>query len=260
MGYQYLQVQSENFISTVTISREKALNALNADLLKEIQQCFGEISKNGDVRAVILTGAGDRAFVAGADIAAMSSMTPVGALEFGKLGHSAMDAVDHCPKPVIAAVNGFCLGGGLELALACDFIYASERAKLGLPEVGLGLFPGWGGTQRLARLIGKGRAKEMIFSAKILSAEEAFRFGIANKICKPEELLAEVRLVAGEIAKKGPLAVTLAKKVIHEGFDLSLAEGLSQERNSFPKCFETSDLKEGLAAFLEKRPARFQGR
>ncbi|MDO8461615.1 MAG: enoyl-CoA hydratase-related protein [Deltaproteobacteria bacterium] len=260
MSYQNLIIQNKNSIAQVTINREKALNALNADLLKEIRDCFSELSQNREVRVVIITGAGDKAFVAGADIAAMSQMNASQAKEFGGLGHQAMDAIDHCAKPVIAAVNGFCLGGGMELALSCDFIYASEKAKLGLPEVNLGLFPGWGGTQRLARLIGKGRAKEIIFSAKVLTAQEAFTFGIVNKVCPPESLLSDVKTVAAEICKKGPVAVSLAKQSINKGFDLELAEGLRQEREAFPRCFETEDLKEGLKAFLEKRPAKFEGR
>lgn len=260
MSYQNLILQKEGPIATVSVNREKAMNALNADVLKEIKECFTALSSDSEVRAIILTGAGEKAFVAGADIAAMSQMTEAQAQEFGKIGHAAMDAVDTCPKPIIAAVNGFCLGGGLELALACDFIYASEKAKLGLPEVNLGLFPGWGGTQRLARLVGKGVAKELIFSARIIGAQEAKDFGIVNKICAPENLLNEVKAVAAEICKKGPVAVRMAKKVIHEGFDKPLADGLAQERETFPKCFNTQDLKEGLSAFLEKRSANFQGK
>jgi enoyl-CoA hydratase len=260
MAYQFLLVDKSEFIATVTINREKALNALNPDVLKEIRECFGELSEDREIRVVIITGAGDKAFIAGADISAMSKMGEAEALEFGKLGHAAMNAIDHCRKPVIAVVNGFCLGGGLELALACDFIYASEKAKLGLPEVNLGLFPGWGGSQRLPRLIGKGRAKEVILSARLLSAQEAYEFGIVNKVCKPEELLSMVKATATEIAKKGPLAIEMAKKVINDGFDLPLPQGLSLEQNTFPKCFSTEDQKEGIAAFLEKRPANFKGK
>jgi len=260
MSYQNLILKKENGVATVAVNREKALNALNADVLREIRDVFNQLSDDGEVRVVVLTGSGDKAFVAGADIAAMSQMGPAEAMEFGRLGHAAMNAIDQCRKPVIAAVNGFCLGGGMELALACDFIYVSEKAKLGLPEVNLGLFPGWGGTQRLSRLIGKNRAKEMIFSAKIISAQEAYEIGIANKICKPEELLSSVSATASEIAKKGPVAVEMAKKVINHGFDLPLPQGLKQEGETFPECFKTEDLKEGLAAFLEKRPANFKGK
>jgi enoyl-CoA hydratase len=260
MSFQFLLVDTKDSIATVTINREKALNALNPDVLKDIQACFTQLSSDGGVRAVVVTGAGEKAFIAGADIAAMSTMSEADAMEFGKLGHAAMNAVDHCQKPVIAAVNGFCLGGGMELALACDFIYASEKAKLGLPETNLGLFPGWGGTQRLARLVGKGIAKELIFTARVIGAPEAKDFGIVNKLCKPEELLNDARATAAEIAKKGPVAVRMAKQVINEGFDLSLPQGLEKEKSTFPKCFSTEDLKEGLAAFLEKRPAQFKGK
>lgn len=260
MSYQNIVLQIQDGVATVTINRERAMNALNSDVLKELRQAVTELGANQEVRVVIVTGAGEKAFVAGADIAAMSKMSPADALEFGKLGHATMNAIDQCKKPVIAAVNGFCLGGGLELALSCDFIYASEKAKLGLPEVNLGLFPGWGGTQRLSRLIGKNRAKEFIFNARILSAAEAFAFGIVNKLCKLEELMNDVRAVATEIGKKGPLAVGFAKQVINEGYDLPLFDGLDKELTTFPKCFETEDLKEGLAAFLEKRPANFKGK
>ncbi len=259
MANQYVLLEKSESIAKVTVNRENALNALNPDVLKEIRDTFTSLSEDREVRAVIITGAGDKAFIAGADIAAMSQMGEAEAMEFGKLGHSAMNAVDHCKKPVIAAVNGFCLGGGLELALSCDFIYASEKARLGLPEVSLGLFPGWGGTQRLSRLIGKGRAKEVIFTARLLSAQEALACGILNKICKPEELMNDVQTTAKEIAKKGPLAVEKAKRLINEGLELPLAEGLARERETFPTCFKTQDLKEGLAAFIEKRPANFKG-
>ncbi|MBI4373369.1 MAG: enoyl-CoA hydratase/isomerase family protein [Deltaproteobacteria bacterium] len=260
MNYQNLKLEKQNRVATVWLSREKALNALNADLLKELKNGFETLSEDREVWAVILTGAGEKAFVAGADIAAMSQMSPDQASEFGRLGHEVMSAVENCKKPVIAAVNGFCLGGGLELALSCDFIYASERAKLGLPEVGLGLFPGWGGTQRLTRLLGKNRAKEIIFTGRMLSAQEAFQFGVVNRVCKPEELMNEVRAAAAEICKKGPVAVSLAKKLMNEACNTSLVDGLANERKTFPECFKTEDTKEGLAAFLEKRAANFKGK
>ncbi len=260
MDYQFLKLEKADFIATVTVSREKAMNALNPDVLKEITRCFQGLSEDREVRSVILTGAGDKAFVAGADIAAMSTMTPEQAAEFGKLGHEAMSAVENCKRPVIAAVNGFCLGGGMELALSCDFVYASERAKLGLPEVGLGLFPGWGGTQRLTRLVGKDRAKEVILTGRVLSAQEALQFGIVNRVCAPENLMNEARATAAEIAKKGPMAVSLAKKLINNACNTTLEEGLKEERSSFPECFKTEDVREGLKAFLEKRPVQFKGR
>lgn len=260
VDYQFLWLERKDAVVTVTIVREKALNALNPEVLREITACFQGLSEDREVRAVILTGAGDKAFVAGADIAAMSRMTPAEAAEFGKLGHDAMGTVENCKKPIVATVNGFCLGGGLELALSCDFIYASDRAKIGLPEVGLGLFPGWGGTQRLTRLLGKNRAKEVILTGRIFSAEEAYAFGIINRVCKHEDLLKEARATAEEMAKKGPLAVSLAKGLINEACNSTLVEGLRRERETFPECFKSEDVKEGFAAFLEKRPPRFHGR
>lgn len=259
MGYEFLKVEEADQVAQVVINREKFLNALNAQVLQEIRECFTGLSTQDGIRAVVVTGAGDKAFVAGADIAAMGRMSPSEAGKFGALGHGAMNAIDECRKPVIAAVNGFCLGGGLELAIACDFIYVSEKAKLGLPEVGLGLYPGWGGTQRLSRLIGPGRAKELVFTGRILSAQEAIVWGIANRICNPEDLLSQALTTAREIGKKGPLAVQMAKQVIREGLDLPLAQGLEQEKANFPRCFETEDLREGLTAFLEKRPPSFKG-
>ncbi len=260
MSYQFIRCEKSDFVATVTVNREKALNALNADVLKELKACFDAISEDPEVRVAIITGAGDKAFIAGADIAAMHRMSVAEASEFGKLGHATMNSIDRCRKPVIAAVNGFCLGGGLELALSCDFIYASEKAKLGLPEVGLGLYPGFGGTQRLGRLVGKNIAREVIFTARILSAQEGLDLGVVNRLCKPEELMAAAKATAAEIAKKGPVAVQAAKKVIHDGFDRSLKEGLQLELEDFPKLFSSEDMKEGLGAFLEKRQAVFKGR
>ena len=255
-----LVVQEEDCLATVAISREKALNALSAELLRELKEVFEKLSRTESVRAVIVTGTGPKAFVAGADIAALRGIGPKEAADFANLGHSAMNAIDHCSKPVIAAVNGFCLGGGLELALACDFIYASESAKLGLPEVGLGLFPGWGGTQRLVRLIGKGRAKELILTGRILTAAEAERWGIVNRLCPAEQLITLAKETAREIAVKAPLAVMMANETMDGGMERTLAEGLKLEKETFSRCFETEDVKEGIAAFLEKRKPVFKGR
>jgi len=257
---EFIKVENKEGIANVTVTREKALNALNAEVLKELRQTFSELSGNPEVRSVIITGAGDKAFIAGADIAAMSKMTVSEAAAFAELGHETMNTIAACSQPVIAAVNGFCLGGGLELALSCDFIYASEKAKLGLPEVGLGLYPGFGGTQRLSRIVGPAKAKELIFSARMLSAEQAAAWGIVNKVCAPESLLEEAQKCAAEINTKGPVAISLAKKVINQGHNESLTVGLELEKGSFARCFDTEDLKEGLAAFLEKRAADFKGK
>jgi enoyl-CoA hydratase len=259
MQYKNLLLETRDGILTVKINRPKALNALNPELLVELKEVFQNIPQNPEVKSVIITGEGEKAFIAGADIAAMKEMTALQAKEFCGLGHEVMRLIETCPRPVIAAVNGFCLGGGLELALSCDFIYASETAKLGLPEVNLGLFPGFGGTQRLSRLVGKNLAKELIFTAKTLGAQEAFSYGMVNKVCPQTELISSVETTAKEIMQKGPIAIELAKKVINEGTDLDIASGLAMERNTFPIIFATEDKSEGVGAFLEKRKPNFSG-
>lgn len=260
MTYETLQTTLSDGILTLQINRPKALNALNDQVLRELLKCFRDIRRGGETKAVIITGAGDKAFVAGADIAVMKEMTAVDATHFVELGHKCMHAIESCDVPVVAAVNGFALGGGLELALACDFIYASKNAKMGLPEVNLGIFPGFGGTQRLSRLIGKNQAKELVFTASILSADQALALGIVNKVFEPAELLPEVTKTLKIILQKGPVAVSLAKKVITEGCDLSLEAGLKLEERTFPLTFATEDKTEGVAAFLEKRQAAFTGK
>lgn len=260
MTYENLLVTEVEGILTITINRPKALNALNESVLTELLKCFRDIRRDSGTRAVILTGAGDKAFVAGADIAAMQTMTALDARHFCELGHRTMRAVETCHVPVVAAVNGFALGGGLELALSCDFIYASSNAKLGLPEVNLGLFPGFGGTQRLARAVGRNRAKELVYTARIISADEGFQMGLINKVVAPELLIAEVQKTLKGILKKGPVAVSLAKKVMNEGTDLPLASGLALEESTFPVIFATDDRLEGVKAFLEKREAKFTGK
>lgn len=261
MTFETLTLEVKDRIATVSVNRPKALNAINRQVLEELILAFSEIRKLGrEVGGVIVTGAGDKAFVAGADIATMKDMTALDAEEFTKLGHCTMRVIETCDVPVIAAVNGFALGGGMELALACDFIYASKNAKLGLPEVNLGLFPGFGGTQRLARLIGRARAKEMVYSADIISADQAFALGVVNKVCDQDKLLDEVRATLSKIMSKAPIAVQLAKKCINEGTDLPLASGLAFEQTQFSLTFATDDRHEGVAAFLEKRPANFKGK
>lgn len=260
MTFETLLFHVENRIATITINRPKALNALNAEVLAELLKCFRDIRRNPDIGAVVITGAGDKAFVAGADIGAMQNMSALEAEHFCETGHRTMRGVETCEVPVVAAVNGFCLGGGLELALSADFIYASKNAKMGLPEVNLGLFPGFGGTQRLSRIVGRNRAKEMIYTAGIFSAEEALNIGLVNKVCEPADLLSEATKTLQTILKKGPVAVRLAKKVINEGGDLPLASGLKFEESTFPLTFATEDQKEGVKAFLEKREARFTGK
>jgi enoyl-CoA hydratase len=197
--------------------------------------------------------------VAGADIAEMKAMNPAEALIFSRLGHDVLGVIEGLGKPVIAAVNGFALGGGLEIALACDFIYASEKAKLGVPEVTLGIFPGFGGTQRLPRLIGKGRAKELIFTGRMIDAAEAYDIGIVNKVFPPDKLMEEVFKTARAIAQNGPVAVTLAKGAVNAGYDQGREEGEALEMTAWGNAFATADQKEGMGAFLEKRKPQFKG-
>lgn len=260
MTYETLAVEIADGIATVRVNRPKALNALNAQVLTDLIQLAHEVNASEEIKVVILTGMGEKAFVAGADISNMKEMTALDAKKFCELGHHAMHMIETIRQPVIAAVNGFCLGGGMELALSCDFIYASDNAKMGLPEVNLGIFPGFGGTQRLARLIGRNRAKELIYTARMLNAEEAMAFDIVNKVLTPDDLMEEARNTAREIMSKGPIAVSLAKQVINQGSDLDLTSGLILERNTFPLVFATEDQKEGVNAFLEKRKANFKGK
>jgi enoyl-CoA hydratase len=247
----FIKLETSDGIATITIDRQKQLNAVNAQLLGELHEAIKQLSA---VRALIITGAGEKSFVAGADIAELVE----GKLKAGA-GHEVMDAIDALPFPVIAAVNGFALGGGCELALACDFIYASEKAKLGLPEVTLGVIPGWGGTQRLSRLIGPARAKEMIVTGDMVDAARAKEIGLVLEVLPPDKLLAHCREVAARIAKRGPIAVRTALAVIDQGLDQTLHQGCAIEKAAFAELFGTADLKEGMKAFLEKRPANFRG-
>jgi enoyl-CoA hydratase len=259
MCYKNLLVEVEDGITLVKINRPQVLNALNEETLRELQGALKEVAGRKDVRAVILTGEGDKAFVAGADIAAMKAMNPTDALAFSRLGHDTLGMIENLTKPVIAAVNGFALGGGLEIALACDFIYASEKAKLGVPEVTLGIFPGFGGTQRLPRLIGKGKAKELIFTGGMIDASEAYNLGIVNKVFPTDQLMEEVFKTARTIAQNGPVAVSMAKGSVNAGYDMEGAEGEAIEITAWANVFATHDQKEGMGAFLEKRKPQFKG-
>ena len=247
-------------LATITINRPKALNALNSKVLKALEEVLDQVNVDDEIRVVIITGSGEKAFVAGADIAEMSEMTPLEGSNFSRLGQLVFKKVEELKKPVIAAVNGFALGGGSELALACDFIYASENAKFGLPEVTLGIMPGFGGTQRLPRLIGKGRAKELIFTGKMISASEAYEIGMVNKVVPLDQLMDAVKEVATQIAKNGPIAVYIAKNLVDVGYDIPLDDGCLMESRSFGMCCSTEDKKEGMKAFLEKRKPVFKGR
>lgn len=260
MSYRNVIIEIIDNIGWLTINRPAQLNALNLETISEITDAIGQMNHDRTAKVVAITGAGDRAFVAGADIAAMREMDSTQATKFATAGHDCMRAIEECSKVVIAAVGGFALGGGTELALACDIIYASETAKFGLPEVKLGVYPGFGGTQRLPRLIGAAKAREIIFSGRIFDAAYAYEIGFANKVVPLAKLKEEVSKLAREIMANGPVAVALAKKLILEGMSLPFSQALNNEQAHFSKIFETSDRIEGLTAFLEKRPPCFSGK
>jgi enoyl-CoA hydratase len=260
VGYENIRFESADGIATLTIAREKQLNALNTATLLEIVQAVGDASKDRSLRALIITGAGEKAFVAGADIAEMASKSTASAREFSGLGHRMLASFETLDFPTIAAVNGFALGGGCELALACDLVYASDKAKFGQPEVNLGVIPGFGGTQRLPRLLGRQRAKEIIFTGDLIDAAKAKEMGLVLDVFPAAELLPRCREVAKKIASKGPLAVAQAKRVIEWGTDGDLRSANEMERQAFASLFGTEDLREGMKAFLEKRVPHFSGR
>lgn len=258
MSYETILFEEEDGIATITINRPKSMNALNSQLIGEVSNVLDEIAENEEIRVLILTGAGEKAFVAGADINEISTLTPVQARHFAKTGHTVMDKLQNLPIPAIAAVNGFALGGGLEIALSCDFIYATEGAKFGLPEINLGIIPGFGGTQRLARIVGRNKAKEMILTGGMISAEEAQRKGIVNKVLAAEKLMEEVHKTARTMAAKGKVSVNAAKRVVNDGLNVDLASGCEMEIDAFALCIATEDAKEGTSAFLEKRTPAFR--
>lgn len=243
-------------VAQLTINRPDALNALNEQVLEDLHDAARKLTGHKDLRAVIVTGAG-RAFVAGADIKAMREMDAEQAEAFSRRGHEVMNAIAHIPAPVLAAVHGFALGGGLELALACDLIYASTEAKFGLPEVGLGLIPGFGGTQRLGRLINRHAARELVLTGRTIDAQEAYRIGLALRVFEPDALLDEVSAVADQIVGRGPHAVRAAKRVMARGHDMDLAAALAREQETFGKLFVHDEPEEGLSAHLERRDPNF---
>lgn len=255
---EFIKIDVENYIATITINRPEALNAMNKVLVAELKEAMEKCVENDDVGVIVITGSGEKAFVAGADIKAMQKMSGRQALEFSREGQEMTMVIENSPKPVIAAINGFALGGGCEIALACDMRVAAENAKFSQPEVALGIIPGWGGTQRLPRLIGKGRAIEMITGGGMIDAEEALRIGLVNHVVPQPELMEKVHSLAKSILKNGPAAVGAALKCIHRGFDKHLENGLDIELNAFAELFETDEQREGTTAFVEKRKPNFK--
>jgi enoyl-CoA hydratase len=258
MKFDMIQVDFEGGQATITINRPEVLNAMSAELLTELIMAVAELELSEEANVVVLTGVG-KAFVAGADISEMADMGPRDAQLFAELGATLGRSIEESSKPYIAAVNGFALGGGCELALACDFIYASNKAKFGQPEVLLGVIPGFGGTQRLSRRVGVAKAKELIFTGEVIGADEALRIGLVDALTEPEALLDKASATATAILKNGPLAVAEAKRVIHMGLSMTLEQGNRLEQLSFSSLFGTEDQREGMAAFLAKRPPVFKG-
>ena len=248
----YVRCEAKDAVAVVTIDREKALNALYAEVLDDLKAAFDGIDTDV-IRCVIVTGAGEKSFVAGADITEMSSLDAAGGEAFGKKGNDIFRMIETFPVPVIAAVNGFALGGGCELAMSCDFRICAEQAIFGQPEAGLGITPGFGGTQRLARLVGPGMAKQLIYTAKNIKAAEALRIGLVNAVYPAEELMAAAEKLAAQIASNAPIAVRACKRAINEGLEVSVEQAVVMEEKLFGSCFATEDQKTGMQAFLEKK-------
>ena len=253
MQFTNILCEIEKSTATITINRPKALNALNRETLEEIITCFGKLANDSTILAVIITGMGEKAFIAGADISYMHKFDVLAAREFGRLGQEAMAAIETFSRPVIAAVNGFALGGGCELSLACDLRIASENAKFGQPEVNLGVTPGFGGSQRLPRLVGKGLASELLYTGDIINAEEACRIGLVNRVVPLSQLLPECLGIAEKISKKGPVAVKLCKELVNSGMEMDLARACMYEADLFAMCFTTGDQKEGMGTRVMRR-------
>jgi enoyl-CoA hydratase len=260
MPFDNLTLDVRDRIATVTVNRPDKLNALNDATIGELGRAIDEAVERADVGAVIVTGAGSKAFVAGADIAELAEQGPVDGRARARRGQDVFRRYETSPKPTIAAINGYALGGGLELALACHIRVASDGARLGLPETKLGIGPGYGGTQRLPRLVGKGRALQLILTGEMVDAAEAYRIGLVNRVVPGGELIGTAEAMAKQILEKGPIAVALCIEAVNRGLEMSVEEGLAVEANHFGLLASTEDMREGMRAFLEKRPARFTGR
>jgi enoyl-CoA hydratase/carnithine racemase len=255
-----VRLEKKNEIAYVTIDRPKVLNALNMATMEELGEVFTDLAADREVRVVILTGSGEKAFVAGADINEIQKNNPVEAKAYTHRGQAVLDLIENLGKPVIACINGFALGGGCEIAMACTMRLASENAKLGQPEVKLGIIPGYGGTQRLPRLVGTGLAMQILLTGEMISAQEAYRIGLVNEVLAPDQLISRAEEIAQKIIANAPLAVQYCMEAVHQGLNMTLQEGLFLEATLFSICSTTEDKKEGTTAFLEKRPAKFQGK
>lgn len=260
MAYQNLLLEIENRIAVLTINRPKALNALNPPTLKELNQAISELQGHPDVKVIILTGAGEKAFVAGGDISVMQPLAPLEARQVARQAQQLFNDIEYGAKVVIGAINGYALGGGCELAMSCDIRIASDNAKFGQPEINLGIIPGWAGTQRLPRLVGKGKAKELMFTGDMIDAAEAVRLGLANRVVPQAELLETAKQMAEKIASKPQVAIRLIKEAVDNGLEMESRKAFAYEAELFGLCFATEDQKEGMAAFLEKRQAQWKNR
>ncbi|MBE6055167.1 MAG: short-chain-enoyl-CoA hydratase [Clostridium sartagoforme] len=260
MELKNIILEKEGHLAIVTINRPKALNALNSETLKDLDIVLEDLENDNNIYSVILTGAGEKAFVAGADISEMKDLSEEEGKNFGLLGNRVFRRLEKLDKPVIAAISGFALGGGCELAMACDIRIASERAKFAQPETGLGITPGFGGTQRLPRLVGEGKAKELIYTCAIIKADEALRIGLVNKVVALENLMDEAKAMASVIMANGPVAVRLCKDAINRGMQVDIDKAIEIEAEDFGKCFATEDQKEGMTAFMEKRAKNFSNK
>jgi len=257
MTFENLLLDISEQIATITINRPKAMNALSPDTIKELGAVVKLIQERDDVHVILITGAGEKAFVAGGDISTFADSGPLQAREFALLAQNVLNMIESGSKPVIAVLNGYTLGGGCELAMACDMRLASDTTKIGQPEVNIGIIPGWGGTQRLPRLVGKGLAMEMLMTGEMIDAAEAHRIGLVNRVFPADELMDKARELAGKIAAKGQVSIRLTKEAVQRGMELDLEHANRYEADLFALCFDTEDQKEGMAAFLEKRPAKF---
>jgi len=260
MSFDNLLLERDGAVAIITVNRPKVLNALNTQTLDELRRAILELQRDDAVRAVVLTGSGEKAFIAGADINELATQTPTSGRDHARTGQHVLDLIEHMGKPVVAAINGFALGGGCELAMACTIRLAADTARLGQPEINLGIIPGYAGTQRLARLVGRGRALEILLTGDMVPAQEAYRLGLVNRVVPAAELMAEAKKLAATLASKAPVAVRYILEAVHRGLDMPFAEAQTFEATLFGLVVSTDDMREGTKAFLEKRKAEFKGK